>query len=1319
MVILAALILSVLVTVYTTAGLRFVLLFIPGNLSLSVSSGSIAQGFTLRDILYSDDSVSLSIAELSAAIKLLSLLDGRVWLRNLDINSLQIDIGESGNSSSSRASVISLPLDITLEDLSINDISLTAPGRDTAHQLQNITLRASSSGQVINVEYLFVTAEQYEMGVSGNIELLNTPQYQLIAQWEYHEDGGNLYAGQSTIAGNTDNTRFTTVLSQPAQVNLELELRDLLGTMTWGGSLDAALLNSALFTTKIINHAFSLNLQAQGTMTTFTASGSLETASDGVAVADIDIDNESIYRIDNIHLQFDIDAQSIDPAAVNVYADINWEDIRGVMSGESIRELSLDQGTVSLQYENGFFQFDGRSGFLLDGEFTGELEASGNGTQEQLTLNRFSLALEQGVLTGQTALRRQNDMVYIDGDANWENLVLPLSDRHVLNMDGGNLTLSGALQDYQLSLQSDLSLEGYSAVHMSLTGRGNQEGMQLSPISLRSGLALIDAVAALQWTDGFAVEASLNGEHINPGEYIEGWDGDLELETSITAGSREELYEVLIRDLNLTGELRERPVVLEMTSAITSEMIDITTATFTSNETQISVSGSWGPQNDLNWSIISTDLNTLHQDYAGSIEASGELTGTKLSPRISGEIRANDIISPWLELGAIATQAIFDQQADLLDIDMQLVNLQYQDRLFDNIELSTSGSVTGHDYTLQLTSSNISLNANGNGNYMDRSWTGQTQTLHLSFDGSDWNNTEPFVNGVTLDGIALLSKLCLQNNITVLCTDIDWKSGNEWNGSISVTDIPLELLNTYLPRNINSSGQVTFGIKAAQKPGEALQGSGNINSNSAEFRFRVDESIIQVFDIENLNGSMDLQNGVLDGQLTMTPSDTQQHPLVASVKLSPVTILPADVNIMDIEGRLSWEVDDLSFASAISPYITDVTGRLAVDMSIYGALTEPGFSGDLALQDATMMFPEFGIELIDVNVRGTPSSVNNLRVTGNARSGEGNLSIDAMLSTSVEDGRNIAAEIRGENFDVINTPEIRSKADTELQLTLNNQRTSLQGQIDIHDALLDLNEIRETATLSEDVILVDASGSAPPKKESRTDLRLHLNFKDNIEIQGQGIRGKLSGDVMISSTENGILLGNGEVRIIDGRYSAYGQTLDIEEGRLIYNNFQLDNPELSIKAVKKVNEEITVGLTVTGFLSDPQVTLISTPAMNDEDTLAYLVFGRPISELTSGEGTNLIGAATALGVKNSGFITRNLSSTFGLDTLELTSDSSGENVSLTVGKYVTPKIYLSYVVGVLESFYTARIRYNMSRRWSLEAKSGEAVGVDLLYSIEK
>jgi translocation and assembly module TamB len=143
-------------------------------------------------------------------------------------------------------------------------------------------------------------------------------------------------------------------------------------------------------------------------------------------------------------------------------------------------------------------------------------------------------------------------------------------------------------------------------------------------------------------------------------------------------------------------------------------------------------------------------------------------------------------------------------------------------------------------------------------------------------------------------------------------------------------------------------------------------------------------------------------------------------------------------------------------------------------------------------------------------------------------------------------------------------------------------------------------------------------------------------------------------------------------------------------------------------------------LTVTGFFSNPQVSLISTPSMADEEILSYIVFGRPLASLTSGEGTNLIGAATALGVKNSGLITQSLSSTFGLDQLELTSDADGQNASVTVGKYVTPKIYISYIIGLLESVNTARILYNISESWSLEAKSSnESMGVDLLYRIEK
>jgi translocation and assembly module TamB len=365
-----------------------------------------------------------------------------------------------------------------------------------------------------------------------------------------------------------------------------------------------------------------------------------------------------------------------------------------------------------------------------------------------------------------------------------------------------------------------------------------------------------------------------------------------------------------------------------------------------------------------------------------------------------------------------------------------------------------------------------------------------------------------------------------------------------------------------------------------------------------------------------------------------------------------------------------------------------------------------------------MMFPEYGVELSDITLTGRSTSNDIFEVNGRARSGDGTFTINSSFLNDEDAGPAISVAIQGDNIELINIPEVRAHAATDLTLDITREKNGIEGKVEIKNSLVNLDEIRETPTLSPDVIMADEA--VDENKPARTEINLSISLGDNVRIKGQGISGRLSGDVTMVSSENGELIGNGEIRIVDGKYSAYGQSLEIQEGRVIFSNYPMDNPELRIRAIRRINSDITAGLTVTGFFSNPQVSLISTPSMADEEILSYIVFGRPLASLTSGEGTNLIGAATALGVKNSGLITQSLSSTFGLDQLELTSDADGQNASVTVGKYVTPKIYISYIIGLLESVNTARILYNISESWSLEAKSSnESMGVDLLYRIEK
>jgi translocation and assembly module TamB len=89
-----------------------------------------------------------------------------------------------------------------------------------------------------------------------------------------------------------------------------------------------------------------------------------------------------------------------------------------------------------------------------------------------------------------------------------------------------------------------------------------------------------------------------------------------------------------------------------------------------------------------------------------------------------------------------------------------------------------------------------------------------------------------------------------------------------------------------------------------------------------------------------------------------------------------------------------------------------------------------------------------------------------------------------------------------------------------------------------------------------------------------------------------------------------------------------------------------------------------------------------------------------------------------MGLRNSGFITEKLTSTFGLDQMSITG-SNAQTASLIVGKYLNPRLYLSYGLGIFDKISTAKLRYDLSRRFSVEAERGSESGVDIFYKIEK
>ena len=57
--------------------------------------------------------------------------------------------------------------------------------------------------------------------------------------------------------------------------------------------------------------------------------------------------------------------------------------------------------------------------------------------------------------------------------------------------------------------------------------------------------------------------------------------------------------------------------------------------------------------------------------------------------------------------------------------------------------------------------------------------------------------------------------------------------------------------------------------------------------------------------------------------------------------------------------------------------------------------------------------------------------------------------------------------------------------------------------------------------------------------------------------------------------------------------------------------------------------------------------------------------------------------------------------------------------SLVLGRYLSPRLYVSYGVSLTEQLNTFKMRYTLGDHWTIRTELGQARGADLVYSIIK
>jgi translocation and assembly module TamB len=470
--------------------------------------------------------------------------------------------------------------------------------------------------------------------------------------------------------------------------------------------------------------------------------------------------------------------------------------------------------------------------------------------------------------------------------------------------------------------------------------------------------------------------------------------------------------------------------------------------------------------------------------------------------------------------------------------------------------------------------------------------------------------------------------------------------------------------------------------------------------------------------LETAEVSMGWQDKTLTVELSLVLEG--QGNLSGSVTLPLPASFPVSLNEEGpITGFLRGKVLERGLLSAVFPgLVRESNGELALDIYVAGTWSNPNLQGSIKLAKAGAFLPSAGIRIDDVHADARFEKNRILIESFHARSGSGTLTGDGEFEIQDWKIANFQAHITGDQFQTVHLPELQVVSSPELLFKGTQDKLSISGEVRVPELLVSSQETTESVKPSKDVVLIDTQGSPEKNKPLTVDINVHVIFGDRVFLRAEGVDAQLGGDVLIVSKDIENIKGKGLITVLKGHYKRYGVNLDITRGRIVFSGGAIDSPVLDILALRTIGD-IRAGVVISGTPSLPVITLYSDPPMPDADILAYIVLGHPLG--SNKEDADLVFKAASIlaSSSESTALQEQLKERTGLDVLDIESGNGEISRSmLTIGKYLSPKLYISFGKSLFGEGSLFRMRYTISRHWEIETQSGTESGLDFYYKLD-
>jgi len=1345
---------------------------IPGELAAERISGRLAGPITLENIRFRGDGLEANASRLLLDWNPWSLLGAELRITRLHTEALEVNLpgGERAPGSNTETPPIPrlvLPLSILLQDFEISSLRIIQG--DRISEISRIESALALRQGQLEIQSLALETAKLQLRAQGNLEPGADLAHDLEFDWNAHLPSGEAILGQGRLAGNLENTRLRHRLDGAARAELSLDLETPLAQLQWRASLNLVEVDSAKLDPSLPPLLGNLSIDAEGDLETLSASGaaelekspygpqttrfrvqrlSLSEAATGLIFAGLELDllqgritaEGTLDWAPRIQWRTKIAASGLNPAGVlpqwpgriesrlelngaiedaGLAVSIELDRAEGELRGYPLKARGAANWRENRAEVKKIELISGQSRAVVDGTIARELDL-------QWSLQSADLAELYPGLQGSLEARGR-----LDGSFEAAFITARLAGKSLAYADYGasaidaelavglDLTGSAGLNLQRVDLRLDageVRLQQRLLQRVRLEANEGNLGAEISAAEGTARARLAGNFETDRW-QGRLVEAVLlspdygDWRLLAPAALSVAPDR-IDTETLCLANPQNARLCASLKHQDSSGnlELRLNDLPLDLLKRWIPAEISVASLADADVEMDYSLpDGMLGRVDiDLQPGQVGYELapgQPQHIDFAAA-SLKMRLAEAGIETRIDIDLGNGDGVRGAINMaGAKLLELDLDSQRLQGRLDLRLHELGLIDAKIDQVDRLSGNAEIGLDVAGTLSRPQLQGSARlENAALHVPALDLEIRQLNIDAHSTDLRHIEYRLSAAAAEG-----RIELRGQ-----TELDANTG--WPSSISLAAEKLviaPMLKQQLPDSLIVDGRIDATAELSLRLPDQLLGSIAIGSREGSLSYPLPNGESGRWQYRDINLDLQLEDTIarVNGGF-----DIGDNRLQVKLRLPGFKPFQFEPKSQPLEGTVAVAFEDLSLLDTLLPDLQYKSGSLQLDLQIAGDLAQPEFRGQAEVAQASLQIARLGITLEKIELSAETDPEGLLAFNASAKSGDGSLGLQGMSRLDRELGWPTEIEITGEDFEAVRIPEAAINLSPRLRVKLERNTIDISGEVHVPYARLQPRDVTTAARVSNDVVIIGEEQERSERWLVSSNVRVILG--ERVRFFGYGFDGRLGGNLVVEDSPGKPTRGTGEITILEGRYRAYGQHLDVEEGQFLFTGGPLNNPGLDVRAVR-ITGDVTAGIRVSGRLLKPRLDLFSIPAMGDTNTLSYLLTGGPLDSASGGQGSMMANAALALGLSGGDRIARSIGDRFGFDEMRVESSSSGDQASLVVGRYLSPRLYVGYGVGLIESINTLNLRYKITDRWQLEAESGEQQGADLFYRFER